>query len=268
LRVVAGLTRALALLGVLTGLLTAGPAHAKPGDDYRDLVRRALAAFDAKRWEDARELFDAAHQIEPNARTLRGLGMVAFEMEDFVQAYQLLHQSLIDHRRPLEGALRQKTEELLKRTRLLVGRVRMSVTPGSASVKMDGEAVDASTELWLTIGLHLLTVEASGYDTKKLSLDIRDGDDQEIAIDLEPLDLAARRTAQPDAVAVSLRSGNAVQREEASSIFEKWWFWAAAGGVVAAGVGTALLIKGAGGPTDNPPVKGTGGVVITALSLP
>jgi tetratricopeptide (TPR) repeat protein len=267
LRVVVGLTRTLALLAVLNGpLLTAGPARAAP-DDYRDLVRRALAAFDLKQWDKARELFSAAHEIEPNARTLRGLGMVAFEMEDFVEAYKLLYQSLHDRRRPLEGALRERTEDLLKRTRLLVGRVRMSVTPDEAQVKMDGESVDPTDELWLTIGLHLLTVEARGYETKKISLDIRDGDDQQIEVELDPLDLSARRTASLAPIAGNLTSASDASDDDAS-VFQKWWFWAAAAGVVAAGVGTTLLIKNAGKPDESPPVKGTGGVVIATLSLP
>jgi len=252
---------------MLNGLwLMAGPAHATPGDDYRELVRRALAAFDQKQWEQARELFNAAHEIDPNARTLRGLGMVAFEMEDFVEAYKLLYQSLQDRRRPLEGALREKTEDLLKRTRLLVGRVRMSVTPEASEVKMDGESVDPTTELWVTIGLHLLTIEARGYEPKKISLDIRDGDDQQVEVELEPLDLGARRTASLAPVAVNLTSTSAASDDDAS-IFQKWWFWAAAAGVVAAGVGTTLLIKSAQNPTESPPIKGTSGVVITALSL-
>jgi tetratricopeptide (TPR) repeat protein len=267
LQVAVGLKKTLALLGVLNGLwLTAGSAHATPRDDYRELVRRALAAFDLKHWDKARELFSAAHEIEPNARTLRGLGMVAFEMEDFVQAYKLLYQSLHDRRRPLEGALREKTEDLLKRTRLLVGRVRMSVTPDESLVRMDGESVDPTAELWVTIGLHLLTVEARGYETKKISLDIRDGDDQQIEVELEPLDLGARRTASLAPVAVNLTSASAASDDDAS-IFQKWWFWAAAAGVVAAGVGATLLITGAQNPAEIPPIKGTGGVVTATLSL-
>jgi tetratricopeptide (TPR) repeat protein len=267
LRVVVVLTRTLALLAVLNGLvLTAGPARATPGDDYRELVRRALAAFDQKQWDKARELFSAAHELDPNARTLRGLGMVAFEMEDFVEAYKLLYQSLHDRRRPLEGALREKTEDLLKRTRLLVGRVRLSVTPDEALVHMDGESVDPTAELWVTIGLHLLTVEARGYETKKISLDIRDGDDQQLEVELEPLDLGARRTASMAPVAVNLTSPSTASDED-STVFQKWWFWAAAAGVVAAGVGTTLLVTNARKPIESPPIEGTGGVVTQTLSL-
>jgi hypothetical protein len=261
------LSRALALVAVLNGLwLTAGPAHATPRDDYRELVRRALSAFDQRQWEQASELFSAAHEIDPNARTLRGLGMVAFEMEDFVQAYKLLYQSLQDRRRPLEGTLREKTEDLLKRTRLLVGRVRLSVVPDESQVKMDGESVDPTDELWVTIGLHLLTIEARGYETKRISLDIRDGDDQQLEVALEPLDLGARTTASLAPVAVNLSSASSP--DDDSGVIQKWWFWAAAAGVVAAGIGTTLVIAKAGKPTESPPIKGTSGVVITALSLP
>lgn len=271
-----GLFKAIWWAAVLSSvLLSAMPAAAESsGASYRETVRRALAAFDAKRWEDARSLFAAAHQIEPNARTLRGLGMVAFEMEEFVTAYRLLRQSLDEPRRALVGPLRTQTEALLKRTRLLVGRVRLTVKPEDASVKLDAESVEPDDELLLNIGLHSLTVEAEGYETKKLSVDIRNGDDQELTVNLDPIALAASAPSASQSelasqrVLASLDEREREARQDDGTVLEKWWFWAAAGGVVAAGVGAAIVMSsGSGQPADRAPVKGTNNVVISTLTL-
>jgi hypothetical protein len=240
------------------------PAVASSNDGYRELVRRALQAFDAKQWERARELFEAAHEREPNARTLRGLGMVAFEMEDFVTAYRQLRDSLGDRRRPLEAGLRAQTNDLLKRTRLLIGLVRVELAPAHATIKLDGEPVEATEELWLNIGLHIITVEADGYEPRKVSLDIRNGDDKDLSITLEPLALApSLAAAQSDAAASDgLVAGMATPtRADSGTIFGKWWFWAAAAGAVAVGVGATVLLRRDAAPSDGPPVKGTDGMV-------
>jgi hypothetical protein len=269
LRAVIGLMR-MAIVAVLTtGLLLARPQRACAADDYRELVRRALAAFDAKQWSEARGLFDAAHRIEPNARTLRGLGMVAFEMEDFVGAYRFLRDSLRDRRRPLEGALRAKTEQLLTRTRLLIGRVRLTLDPAHASVTLDGQPMATSEDIWLNIGLHQLTIEADGFQSRKLSLDIRDGDDKDLDVSLAPLALAVdtSRSTSPsgEAVAASLQPRHG-QSDDEASLLGRWWFWAAAIGVVAAGVGATILIQQQSEAGREPPIEGTGGVVISTLS--
>lgn len=266
--------RAMVLAALAWGLwLPAMPAAATSDDSYRELVRRALQAFDAKKWEKAREAFEAAHEREPNARTLRGLGMVAFEMEDFVAAYRLLRDSLRDRRRPLAGALREQTNELLKRTRLLVGLVRVTLAPTHATIKLDGELVEASEELWLNIGLHVLTLEADGYESRKVSLDIRNGDDKEIAVALEPLPLSpslvASQTEPGSADSRGIGLGDPRQeRSDGGSIFGKWWFWTAAAGAVAIGVGATVLVNRSGSAVDKPPIKGSDGTVISALSLP
>jgi hypothetical protein len=272
LRFVYGFLRATVLVALACGLwLPVMPAAASSNDGYRELVRHALQAFDAKQWERARELFQAAHEREPNARTQRGLGMVAFEMEDFVAAYRLLRASLADPRRRLEAGLRAQTNELLKRARLLIGRVRVAIAPTHATMKLDGEPVEAAEELWLNIGLHVITVEAEGYEPRKLSLDIRNGDDKELSIALEAPALApSLAAAQSDAASSrGLGVGLATPpRADSGTIFGKWWFWAAAAGAVAVGVGATVLLHRDAPLIENPPVKGTDGAVHAALSLP
>src|SRR6188508_389327 len=97
------------LLGCFAVLLTArlvlpGGASAQAADDaaYRASVDEAVAEFSAGHWEEARTLFKRAHERQPNARTLRGMGMAAFEMRMYVTAIRELEAALRDARKPLD----------------------------------------------------------------------------------------------------------------------------------------------------------------------
>ena len=112
-----------------------------PANDsaYRATVDEAVREFGAGRFEEARALFKRAHGLSPNARTLRGLGMTAFELRAYVQAIRELQAALADKRKPLEGELRIKVEALLDKSRKFVGVVRLELDPKDASVLLDGK---------------------------------------------------------------------------------------------------------------------------------
>jgi hypothetical protein len=251
---------------------TPRPAATADGEAYREPVRAALDAFAAKNWVEARRLFSVAHQLEPSARTLRGLGMVAFEMQDYVQARGLLRTALDDARKPLEGDLRGETEALLERTHGLLGRVSLHVVPAEARVLFDGAPVaDADGEVWIAAGTHVITVEAAGHTRRTQTIGVAAGGRVELKVQLEPAQPlpAESDTARSQAVAASLVTDPYDRQRDAGdeAITEKWWFWAGAS-VLAVGIAASVIVLASGGDEERPGTKGTGGVVITTLSLP
>src|SRR5688572_7254192 len=66
------------------------PLDPSENPDYKRAVEEALKEYGLGHFEEARSLFRRAHGIYPNARTLRGLGMVEFELRHYVRASQLL----------------------------------------------------------------------------------------------------------------------------------------------------------------------------------
>ena len=58
--------------------------------EYQRLVRQAIAEYAEHNFAEARALFARAHALEPNARTLRGLGMTAFELRSYAEVYRVL----------------------------------------------------------------------------------------------------------------------------------------------------------------------------------
>jgi hypothetical protein len=70
---------------------------------YAALIDEALAEHQALNFEEARTLFAKAHAIFPNARTLRGMGMMEFELRDYAAGAEQLEQALASQVRPLAG---------------------------------------------------------------------------------------------------------------------------------------------------------------------
>ena len=90
------------------------PSSQEPSSpEYRSAIEEALSEFEAGRYEEARVLFLRAHAIEPNARTLRGIGNCAFEVSDYVAAIVAFEEALASDRRPLDARMRQQTEQLV-----------------------------------------------------------------------------------------------------------------------------------------------------------
>jgi hypothetical protein len=247
-------------------------AQAQP-TEYRELVRQALAEFDAKNWVQARTLFRAAHAAQPSARTLRGLGMVAFEMQEYVDAHEQLGAALRDPRKPLDSALRAETAALLQRTRAMIGRVRLAIAPPDATIRLNGSRVEPGTrELWMRAGGQMIRAEAVGYQPQIIELDIQGGDDIQVEVDLERASIAGAGVPAPHdrsrAVAESLATAPGDEHDrDGDAITQKWWFWVGAG-ALAVGIGTAVALLASRGEEQEPVTKGTGDVVIVTLSLP
>lgn len=85
--------------------------------DYLPLVRRGVQRHQTGDFQAARALFQRAHQLFPNARTLRALGMVEFDLGHYSAALESLTQALSAHARALTPDLRSEVVRLAAHTR-------------------------------------------------------------------------------------------------------------------------------------------------------
>jgi outer membrane protein assembly factor BamD (BamD/ComL family) len=80
-------TRRQAALFVLL-IAVGAAATARAADDDTTpvsvLIGDAVAEYEAGHYQEARALFRQAHEKQPTARTLRGIGMASFELRDYV----------------------------------------------------------------------------------------------------------------------------------------------------------------------------------------
>lgn len=176
-------------LAALLSVLVARGAHAEEAD-YQRTVDAALEEYKLGHFEEARGLFQHAHELEPSARTLRGLGMVEFELRHYVTAIALLEQARSSQVKPLTPEQRTAVEELLARTRHFVAHYQLSLEPSTAevSLELDGAALTLPADRKLTVsaGEHRLRVSAPGFEPSEHQLDARGGQTEALAIVLRP----------------------------------------------------------------------------------
>jgi hypothetical protein len=241
--------------------------------EYRQLVDDGVAEFGRGNWSEARAFFSRAHQLKPSARTLRGLGLVAYELRNYVEAEALLARALNEPVHPLTAELRSQAEDTLARARALIGRFRVRVSPADARLWVDGHETELRAGvLSLDAGAHKLVAQRAGFVDGELRIDVHGGESEELVLTLRrapSLAVAAPPVAGGDARTDARVSaeGGARPREDHddSSVFESPWLWTAVA-VLAAGGTAAALVLTADAP-DPEPVKPSSGVVFELLSV-
>jgi tetratricopeptide (TPR) repeat protein len=200
---VARLARRIRLLAVCVGVLVfaqGARAETQPETTYRELIEQALSEFQLKNWPEARVLFRRAHEISPNARTLRGMGVVSFEMRDYVQTVEHLSAALAETRQPLTEAQRAECQSLLARALTFVGSYAVHVDPEGAQLTLDGAPPvrDREGRVLVSFGEHVLRATAEGYTEASTRLRVQGGERAEITLRLTPI-----VSAEPEPLAAS-----------------------------------------------------------------
>lgn len=200
-------------------------ALTEPGEEtssipeLRAVLEEAVVEYDAAHYPEALALLRRAHELEPTARTLRGIGMAAFETRQYVLAVRALSEALSSTVRPLTGAQRADAEALLARALRFVARVRIELDPHDAALRVDGARVEPEPDgsLLLDPGPHALTAQHPARATRTLEVRIEPGARQDLVLTLEPI-ATPLRTPSP----APARSG------------DEWMLWVGAGLGVAA----------------------------------
>jgi tetratricopeptide (TPR) repeat protein len=230
----------------------AAQAPAKSGHDYDydydHAVAAALTAFGSGDYWKARELFERAHVLKPNARTLRALGMTAVELKRYTQARQELENSQQDTRDPLTPAQQAEVSNMLKWMHGALASVQLRVEPAQAQVFIDGQL--ASGSQLLEPGQHSLRVTADGYRPVEQALSLDAGNQRVLALFLTRLELKPQlaETAQPAAGSATqggvqfVQPGSPRPHSDSKPLVERWWFWTAVGVVVVGGAVTAIAL--------------------------
>jgi len=252
-------------LGQAQGQPQGGKPSASPGTaDYDALVRDALSEFEAGNFAEARAIFERAHAERPSARTLRGLGVTAFELKHYVQCIAELQAALVDTRSPLTDAQRSDAVSLIARAERFVGHLALTLVPQNATLLVDGREV-AERTLALDLGEYHVLARADGFRDAELKVTIAGGEQLEQRMELEPIDVSPARAAGSErAGAEAAQAGHSAEppARASSSVLRKWWFWTAVGTVAIAGV-TAGVVLSQGDGAAAQERGDVGGVIVT-----
>ena len=202
----------------------AAPTGDTPPAGYSAAIDRGIKEFDLGNYAEARSAFRQAHNLYPNARTLRGLGKAEFELKNYRASVEFLEAALSSPVRPLSADLRQDVEALLARARSYVAHYDLQLTPPAAQVLLDGEQLRLAPgdKLVLEVGDHLLEVRAGGYQPHRRTLRVTGGTQQVLRIQLQ-------------------QTSGQTSPTDSESVWEQWWLWTVLGVGVAA-IATGVVI--------------------------
>jgi tetratricopeptide (TPR) repeat protein len=197
-----------ALAGVLVMLgctLADASAHAQASADskeYRSTIDLAVREYSAGNWEEALLRFRNAHAIYPNARTLRGMGLTAYELRDYVRAIGWLQDAINSTDNALTAEQRTETEKALAAARDYAVRLTLSIEPTNAAVTIDGAPPvrDEAGLILMNPGEHELIAEAEGYEAVRRALRANAGDRPTLVLQLQVRGAEASLAAPPAAL--------------------------------------------------------------------
>ncbi len=219
----------------------------------------------------AREHFQQAHKIFPNARTLRALGKTEYELKNFPAAISYLEQALKTTARPLTGDQREEAEQLLDSARSQVARYVFVLLPADARVMIDGAPanLDSQNAVALVAGDHFLEAHASGYHSQGRRLHVVGKVDGMVRLELRPVPAPGPEVAvaEEEPAPPPPPPPVAPPPQEDKPLRKKWWLWTGIAGVVIAGAAAGLVL-GLRDPKQQEPSGGSTGIVITVPRQP
>lgn len=214
--------------------------------EYRSVIEEALQEFNRGNWEEASALFARAHRLNPSARTLRGMGLTAYEARRYVDAIRFLNEALGESRRPLTQAQREEVTATLERARRFVAHLRLNVGPSNAKVTINGRDVEPNSKGEVATDPGLLDVEisAEGYEPALRRVRLTAGGQEELNVQLSRVRSeteAPTPTPQPTAQAPAAAMQRVGPVDDSNVIGTLKWI---VGGVAVASLitGGALLV--------------------------
>lgn len=235
------------VMGFVAALMASAGALAQQEDRsddprYRGLLADAVTEYNGGNFAEARALFRQAHQIDPNARTLRGMGMASFEMKEYVEALRYLRAALASDRKPLTEAQRRHTERLIRRSNAFVARYTLTFEPEdvqSPELRVDGApaTIEEDGTLVLDLGRHRVTATCPRCESVSRTVVVRGGEEQELSFRLELETVAPEPPASEPTVAPAPAGP---PTEDDAGVDPGWWLVAGAGVAAVATVGTGV----------------------------
>lgn len=242
-------------------------ASVRAQDPYDIAIQEAVAAYNESRWDDAARFFEQAHEIDPSARTSRGIGLAAERAGRFVAAWRALTASLADQRRALDAEQRAEVRALLDVVRRRIGFVILEDLGADATIEIDGVVVTASAGVIpVEPGDHRLRMRSAGASTLR-SVTVAAGAEVRVSIaDAPRTDGSADDGHDSSDGGLTTDAGPTDAGD--GGLTSQWWFWTGVGAVVVAAIVVTIVLTS--GTSTQDPITGdigSGGVVV-ALRFP
>jgi tetratricopeptide (TPR) repeat protein len=209
----------LLLIALLCLPLSAALAQAQTGqqsdDAYDALVQKGIGEYERGNWLEAKVFFERAHALQPSARTLRSLGMTAYELRSYVEASGYLEAALASRDRPLTDSMRVQVENVLREAKAFSARLQVALEPNDARLRVDGQEPtrDNTGRLLLDAGEHELSASAPGFQSTSQRWTARPGANAELVLHLRRIAAGTTPLARAPEAALTRTSALGTQQK-------------------------------------------------------
>ncbi len=236
-----GLTILLGCFALASSRLAAQEPDVETAEQrYDRSLSRALSAHASGDHLTAETAIREAHALAPNARTLRGLGVILYAQGRYLEAVEPLEAARTHQVKPLSPELLASVDELLERVWQRIGRLTLQIEPARSQLSVDGAppVVHGEREILLSAGDHRVRITAHGREPYQLALRTQPGSHDSLHVVLAP-ELAVHPEPAQSAVAALAGTGTARADRRWSPLLRNSLFVASAA-VAAAGLASWL----------------------------
>jgi hypothetical protein len=226
----------------------------------RELARRlfneGVALAEAERWAQALTAFRRSADLVARPSTLYNIANALYRLDRPVEGLQELdrYQAMPEVLSNLRD--RERGVDLRNLLERAVGHLRLTITPASAEVFIDGKLcaeTGLERDVLLDPGSHSIRVTHRGYETNSREIEVERGGQHAEAIALTP-----RRRAEPRASALPRPASSSIDpyptsspsaepaQKDSKRFVKRPGFWVMIGSIAAVGIGagvTAALLK-------------------------
>ncbi len=158
-----------------------------PADTYKLHMENGVKLFEDRNYDAARAEFRAAYEARPRANPLINIALAHKAEFNYPKAIEALETALAKHRDTMGAADIKAAEGELKDMRALLARVKLVVSPASAKVTIDGEALPPAAldqPIPLGPGTHRIAASAEGFASIEQRFTMASGESTEITLKL------------------------------------------------------------------------------------
>jgi PEGA domain len=172
----------------------------------REHFNKGVSAFDAKRFGEAAEEFNAAYQLSPAFAVLYNIGQVNVALGRSVEAVDAYEKYLKQGASAIPSERKQRVAAEIDRQRTRIGTVVVRTVPNGAELRVDGVAVGKTplpSAVRVTSGRHTIEAYMAEHVPQIRELDVAGRAEIVLELRLEATGVSTAVTAGPVAQPVA-----------------------------------------------------------------